>query len=80
LLPALPSLLLPHAVSVHIENGVWTDEGFEFVPADCGSFAIARLLDDLSTRSWVGPIYSGYEGTSDFLGGTRESAGFCAVP
>ena len=74
MLPALPSLLLPHAVSVHIENGVWTDEGFEFVPAGCGSFAIARLLDDLSTRSWV--IYSEYEGAGDFLGGTRESVGF----
>ncbi len=68
--------VLPHAVSVHIKDGVWTDEGFEFVPAGCGSLPIALLLDDLSTRSWVGPIYSEYEGAGDFLGGTRESVGF----
>lgn len=68
--------VLPHTVCVHIKDGVWTDEGFEFVAAGRGSLPIARLIDDLRTGSYEGPIYSEYEGSGDFLGGTRESVSF----
>jgi len=68
--------VLPHAVCVHIKDGIWTEEGFEFVPAGLGSLPIAELINDLRTRSYEGPIYSEYEGSGDFLGGTRESVGF----
>lgn len=68
--------VLPHAVCVHIKDGIWTDEGFEFVPAGRGSLPIAGLIDDLRTHSYRGPIYSEYEGSGDFLGGTRESVSF----
>ncbi len=68
--------VLPHTVCVHIKDGVWTDEGFEFVPVGRGSLPIARLIDDLRTRSYRGPIYSEYEGSGDFLAGTRESVSF----
>ncbi|MBA2298383.1 MAG: sugar phosphate isomerase/epimerase [Actinobacteria bacterium] len=68
--------VLPHAVCVHIKDGVWTNEGFKFVPAGRGSLPIAQLIDDLRDRSYEGPIYSEYEGSGDFLGGTRESVSF----
>ncbi len=68
--------VLPHAVCVHVKDGVWTDEGFEFVPAGRGSLPIARLIDDLHARCYGGPIYSEYEGAGDFLDGTRESVSF----
>ncbi len=68
--------VLPHTVCVHIKDGVWTDGGFEFVPVGRGSLPIARLIDDLRSRSYRGPIYSEYEGSGDFLAGTRESVSF----
>lgn len=68
--------VLPYAVSVHIKDGVWTSEGFAFVPAGQGSLPIARLIDDLLSRAYEGPIYSEYEGTGDFRDGTRESIRF----
>jgi sugar phosphate isomerase/epimerase len=68
--------VLPHAVCVHVKDGVWTDDGFEFVPAGRGSLPIAQLIEDLRSRSYAGPVYSEYEGSGDFLAGTRESVSF----
>ncbi|HXH87378.1 MAG TPA: sugar phosphate isomerase/epimerase family protein [Gaiellaceae bacterium] len=68
--------VVPHTVCVHIKDGVWGPERFEFVPAGEGSLPVERLIDDLRRRSYDGPIYSEYEGAGDFLEGTRASIGF----
>lgn len=68
--------VLPHTVCVHIKDGVWTAEGFEFVPAGQGSLPIEQLIEDLRRCSYEGPIYSEYEGAGDFLEGTRASVGY----
>jgi sugar phosphate isomerase/epimerase len=65
--------VLPHIVNVHVKDGVWTGEGFDFVPAGEGDLPLAWLIEALIRRGYEGPIYSEYEGAGDFIAGTRLS-------
>ncbi len=68
--------VLPYVVSVHIKDGTWTGEGFDFVPAGEGELPLAQLLHDLVERGWRGPVYSEFEGAGDFREGTRKSIAY----
>ncbi len=68
--------VLPYVVSVHVKDGVWRDGSFEFVPAGEGELPLAELVRRLVARGFSGPIYSEYEGSGDFLEGTRTSIAF----
>ena len=68
--------VLPRAVSVHIKDGVWIEGGFEFVPAGAGDLEIDWLIGQLKARAYEGPLYSEYEGTTDFRQSTRRSIAY----
>jgi sugar phosphate isomerase/epimerase len=68
--------VLPYVVSVHIKDGVWTENGFDFVPAGEGDLPLAQLFRDLVDREYKGPVYSEFEGTGDFREGTRKSIAY----
>ncbi len=68
--------VLPHVVSVHIKDGVWTADGFGFVPAGEGELPLAWLLQQLADRGYEGPVCSEFEGSEDFREGTRRSIAF----
>jgi len=68
--------VLPRIVNVHIKDGVWTDEGFIFVPAGEGKLPLAWLLQQLAERGYHGMVYSEFEGAGDFVEGTRRSMAY----
>jgi sugar phosphate isomerase/epimerase len=68
--------VLPYVVSVHIKDGIWTEDGFTFVPAGEGDLPLAQLFHDLAERGYKGPVYSEYEGAGDFREGTRKSIAY----
>jgi sugar phosphate isomerase/epimerase len=68
--------VLPYTINVHIKDGVWTNEGFTFVPAGEGDLPLAWLLKTLITNGYDGPIYSEYEGSGDIREGTRQSIAY----
>jgi protein FrlC len=68
--------VLPRIVNVHIKDGVWADAGFAFVPAGEGELPLAWLLQQLAERGYRGMVCSEFEGTGDFLEGTRRSVAF----
>jgi sugar phosphate isomerase/epimerase len=68
--------VLPYVVSLHIKDGVWTGDGFAFVPAGEGDLPLEALLRDLADSGYTGPVYSEYEGTGDFHEGTRKSVAY----
>ena len=68
--------LLPHTANVHIKDGIWHGENFEFVAAGAGSLQIAKLTDELKASGYQGNIYSEYEGKGDFIANTRLSIAF----
>ncbi|MBN1875627.1 MAG: sugar phosphate isomerase/epimerase [Anaerolineae bacterium] len=65
--------VLPRVINVHIKDGVWTEEGFSFVPAGTGSLNLTGLLQRLREMDYQGMVYSEFEGQGDFLDGTRRS-------
>lgn len=67
---------LPHAVNVHIKDGVWEKERFEFVPAGQGELPLAGWLGRLAARGYEGAICSEFEGSGPFLEGTRQSIAY----
>lgn len=67
---------LPHAVSVHVKDGRWIEEGFVFVPAGQGELKLAALIGQLIETGYDGPIISEYEGSGDYLDSTRASIDF----
>lgn len=68
--------VLPRVVNVHIKDGIWTPDGFEFVPAGEGDLPLIWLLDQLKAIGYTGPIYSEYEGAGSFAEGTQRSIAF----
>lgn len=68
--------IVPLIVNVHIKDGKWTDDGFEFVPAGEGELPLGWLLSSLKARGYEGPIYSEYEGGEAFREGTRRSIAY----
>jgi sugar phosphate isomerase/epimerase len=68
--------VLPYVISVHIKDGIWTGDGFTFVPAGEGQLPLEQLLRDLLARGYQGPIYSEFEGAGDFREGTRASIAY----
>ena len=68
--------VLPYVVSVHIKDGTWTGDGFEFVPAGEGDLPLSQLFRDLVNREYKGPVYSEFEGAGDFREGTRKSIAY----
>ena len=67
---------LPHALNVHVKDGIWRDSGFEFVPAGDGELDLVTPLVWLRQRGFVGMVYSEYEGAGGFLEGTRRSIAY----
>lgn len=65
--------VLPYTLNVHVKDGVWTGEGFTFVPAGAGELPLAWLMDALILNGYEGMIYSEYEGSGDILEGTHQS-------
>lgn len=68
--------VLPYVLGVHVKDGVWGSNGFEFVPAGDGELRIADRLKALTDRGYSGPVYSEYEGAGDFRSATRRSIAF----
>jgi sugar phosphate isomerase/epimerase len=68
--------VLPRVVNVHVKDGVWTDTGFDFVPAGQGELPLVWLLETLAARGYTGSICSEYEGGGDFAKGTATSLAF----
>lgn len=68
--------VLPRIVNVHIKDGVWTDAGFNFVPAGEGELPLAWLLQELAGRGYNGMVCSEFEGAGDFVEGTRRSVAY----
>lgn len=68
--------VLPHVVNVHVKDGVWHEGQFLFVPAGKGELPLAEWLAQLARRGYRGPICSEFEGSGDFVEGTRESVGY----
>lgn len=65
--------VLPYIVNVHIKDGVWTEDGFSFVPAGEGALPLVWLLEKLAERGYRGMVNSEFEGAGDFVEGTRRS-------
>ncbi|MGC9350054.1 MAG: sugar phosphate isomerase/epimerase family protein [Anaerolineae bacterium] len=68
--------VLPHVVNVHVKDGVWTEEGFDFVPAGEGDLPLDWLMAALVERDYAGVVYSEFEGGGDFVTGTRQSIAY----
>jgi sugar phosphate isomerase/epimerase len=68
--------VLPYTANVHIKDGIWQGDRFEFVAAGAGSLQIAKLVNELRASGYAGSIYSEYEGKSDFTANTRLSIAF----
>jgi sugar phosphate isomerase/epimerase len=68
--------VLPRVVSLHVKDGVWTETGFDFVPAGTGELPLEWLIGALLGRGYQGPIYSEYEGGGDVRNGTRQSIAY----
>jgi sugar phosphate isomerase/epimerase len=68
--------VLPHTANVHVKDGIWRDDSFEFVAAGAGSLQINQLVSDLKHMGYDGPVYSEYEGDQDFETNTRLSIAF----
>ena len=68
--------VLPRAVSVHIKDGVWTESGFDFVPAGTGELPLEWLIGALLARGYQGAICSEYEGGGSAREGTRRSIAY----
>ncbi len=64
---------LPHVVNVHIKDGIWQDGAFEFVPAGEGALPLTEWLAALGRRGYSAAVCSEFEGSGDFLEGTRRS-------
>lgn len=64
---------LPYTVNVHIKDGVWRENRFEFVPAGEGDLPLNNWLAALANRGYQGAVCSEFEGTGDFMEGTRRS-------
>ncbi len=67
---------LPKALNVHVKDGVWRNERFEFVAAGEGDVELRGLLQQLRAGNFGGMVYSEYEGAGDFLTGTKQSIRF----
>ncbi len=68
--------VLPRVVSLHIKDGVWAKDGFDFVPAGDGELPLAWIIDALLARGYQGNIYSEYEGAGDRREGTHRSIAY----
>lgn len=68
--------VLPRVVNVHVKDGVWTDDGFLFVPAGEGQLPLVWLLEALAAQGYEGSICSEFEGQGDFVAGTETSIRF----
>jgi sugar phosphate isomerase/epimerase len=66
-------VLLPHIVCLHVKDGIWTNDGFEFLPAGEGDLPLYWLLKKMSTSGYNGMVYSEFEGKGDFMTGTAVS-------
>ncbi len=64
---------LPYTFNLHIKDGVWREDRFDFVPAGEGELDIAGLMKQLVQRDYQGMVYSEYEGSGDFLTNTEQS-------
>lgn len=67
---------LPHAVNIHIKDGVWQEGTFQFAPAGQGQLPLADWLEQLAASGYQGAICSEFEGSGDFLAGTQQSIAF----
>lgn len=67
---------LPHAVNVHVKDGVWREGRFDFVPAGDGDLDLQGLLRQLRAGGYDGMVCSEYEGAGEFLAGTERSIAF----
>ena len=67
------SVLLPHIVCLHVKDGIWTNHGFEFLPAGEGDLPLYWLMQKLYTSGYDGMVYSEFEGKGDFETGTAVS-------
>ena len=67
---------LPYTVNVHVKDGVWRDGRFEFVPAGEGDLDLGGLLRQLVALGYRGAVCSEYEGSGDFVTGTRVSVAY----
>jgi len=65
--------VLPYVVNVHLKDGVWQGDRFQFVPAGEGELPLAAWITRLAGRGYAGALCSEYEGAGDFLEGTRRS-------
>ena len=68
--------VLPYIVNVHIKDGVWTGDDFTFVPAGEGALPLVWLLKQLAERGYRGIVSSEFEGTGNFVEGTRRSVAY----
>ena len=68
--------VLPYVVNVHIKDGVWQGDKFEFVTAGEGVLNLAETMDALSKQGYQGAVCSEYEGAGDFLSCTRQSIAY----
>lgn len=64
---------LPHTVNVHVKDGVWRGDQFEFVPAGEGELPLSDWLAALAAAGYQGAVCSEFEGAGDFLQGTQRS-------
>ena len=67
---------MPNTVNVHVKDGIWRDERFEFVPAGEGDLDLEGLLRQLVALGYQGAVCSEYEGSGDFMTGTRVSVAY----
>jgi sugar phosphate isomerase/epimerase len=68
--------LLPRIFSLHIKDGVYEEDGFEFVPAGRGVMPLPKLLADLEASEFDAGVISEYEGRATYEDGTRESVAY----
>jgi sugar phosphate isomerase/epimerase len=67
------NVLIPYIVCLHIKDGIWTEDGFKFLPAGEGDLPLFWLLEKLQSSGFNGPVYSEFEGQGDFETGTAVS-------
>jgi len=68
--------VLPYVFNVHIKDGVWHGDEFEFVPAGEGALNVRKVLTRLAELEYEGAVCSEYEGSGNFLEGTRASIAY----
>ncbi len=68
--------VMPRAVNIHIKDGLWTDDGFEFVAAGDGDLPLEWLLGELVASGYTGTVCSEFEGKGDFADNTAKSIAY----